>query len=175
MLDLKDLNEDTRIKMLEEVDFDENNNNLFLSPRLNHDGVLKYPQLLKKSIKEHDVAWLINELSGDLFKSHEPRKTKSGVIQAKVPSNASQLLAEGEFNRFYCRGLCLFAIQEEKPFVEVYRAKEVSRPRIESEKKIGLQLDPNFVLNDLRDKIGDETLSEICMPNSGLSLCLPNI
>ena len=62
-----------------------------------------------------------------------------------MPSNAHNTLAEGEFNRFYLRGLCLEAIQQGK-MIEVYRAKAVNQPRAVSQALIGTQLDPNQLL-----------------------------
>lgn len=41
----------------------------------------------------------------------------------KVPVTAPETLSEGEFNRFYARGLCRVAISLGIAAVQVYRAK----------------------------------------------------
>jgi hypothetical protein len=43
-----------------------------------------------------------------------------------VPVTAADTLAEGEFNRFYLRGLCRRASAANMAEIEVYRAKEVA-------------------------------------------------
>lgn len=86
-----------------------------------------------------------------------------------MPSNAHNTLAEGEFNRFYLRGLCLEALQQGK-MIEVYGAKAVNQPRAASQALIGMQLNPNQLLLDLRTNIGvDTALGLPAGPNSGLS------
>jgi hypothetical protein len=91
----------------------------------------------------------------------------------KVPYTAAQTLSEGEFNRYYIRALCLRALKEERE-LEVYRAKEVSDPRPESQRMIGLILDTKraeTLLNDLRINVGvDTALGLPNGPNSGLSV-----
>ena len=88
---------------------------------------------------------------------------------AAVPSDAHTTLAEGEFNRFYLRAICLKAL-EIGAEIEVYRAKSVRNPRPESEAMIGKRLDPNELLQDLRENIGVDTALGLPQgPNSGLS------
>ena len=105
----------------------------------------------------------------------ETRRTPSGgTTNAKVPVTAPDTLAEGEFNRFYCRGVCARAIEEGKPSVHVYRAKQVENPRAESQEKVGAMIDANQLLNDLRTSQGVEPALGIPPgPNSGLSVQLP--
>ena len=90
-----------------------------------------------------------------------------------MPRNAPLTLAEGEFNRFYIRALCKFAIYNNKK-IRVYRAKTVSNPRIESEEKIGQILDANCLLNDLRQNVGIDTFLGLPSVNSGLSIEIIN-
>lgn len=109
--------------------------------------------------------------------SHEkPRKLKSGGF-SKPPimrKNAHQMLAEGEFNRFYIRALCLRAIEDEHPQVVVYRAKAVTNARSASEQMIGQNMPAEAVLRDLRERPGvDTALGLPPGPNSGLSVRLP--
>lgn len=82
------------------------------------------------------------------------------------------MLAEGEFNRYYIRALCLRAIEEGKK-LKVYRAKEVGNPRSESAVKIGQEVDSQLLLADLRKNIGIDTCFGLpAGPNSGLSVRL---
>jgi hypothetical protein len=104
----------------------------------------------------------------------EPRNTKNGVTWAKVPVTAPETLAEGEFNRFYARGLCRRAIDEGKPKVQVYRAKQVVNARSESEALLGQSLPADKLLEDLRASVGTDTALGLPPgPNSGLSIRLP--
>ncbi len=57
-----------------------------------------------------------------------------------MPGNAATLLAENEFNRYYIRAVCLVALKNKMSEVEVYRAKQTSSSRANSENKIGLRL-----------------------------------
>lgn len=107
--------------------------------------------------------------------THETKKTKTGkVINARVPVNALETLAEGEFNRYYARGLCVRAIAEGIDEVIVYRGKDVQNPRIESQYKIGQRVKAKDLLEDLRRSLGVEPALGIPPgPNSGLTICLP--
>jgi hypothetical protein len=84
--------------------------------------------------------------------------------------NANETLAEGEFNRFYLRGLCRVAIDGRTPSIAVYRAKPVAEPRPESQALIGTTFDANTLLADLRAHTGVDTALDLPPgPNSGLS------
>lgn len=112
--------------------------------------------------------------SEGLLASHSTRQGKNGPIQVKVPITAAETLSEGEFNRFYIRGLCARAIEDGVDAVIVYRARVSTRPRPESEARIGTPLSPAAVLQDLRQRIGTDTA--LAVPggvNSGLSVRLP--
>lgn len=157
----------TRELMKQELEYDQKNNKLYISPRLNEKGVQLYPELLQKAIDEGDDATFAHDLKlQDCFNIHESRGGKS----VKVPYTAPQTLSEGEFNRYYIRALCLRAFKERHE-LEVYRAKEVSDPRLESQRMIGLVVDAETLLNDLRNNIGVDTVLGLPNgPNSGLSL-----
>jgi hypothetical protein len=82
-------------------------------------------------------------------------------------------LAEGEFNRFYIRGLCRRALGAGIAQLIIYRAKTVGSPRAESELRIGATLDPTELLQDLRANIAVETCLGVPPgPNSGLCVKL---
>lgn len=175
-LNLNDLNPEVRSHMVREVELDISRHAVFFSPRLTEAGKRAYPELLKSAVMEHDVVWLQNEINkfGNL-KTMEMSHRKGVPYQKAVPSNAAQLISEGEFNRFYMRGLCCYAIEKGVSALEVYRAKAVDHPRPESETKIGMRFSPAEMLADLRENRGDDQpfLGIPGGPNSGISLRIP--
>ena len=93
----------------------------------------------------------------------------------KVPNNAHTLFAQCEFNRFYCRGLCSYALGNPNNGIPIYRARQSSKPRLESEAKLGRMLDAAVVLKDLRNHLATDVEFGLPEINSGLSLELvPN-
>lgn len=172
-LTLLNLDTETRNFQLREILADIEAGTLYISKRLNPVGVSVYPEILKEAAQKYDDAWLAVQLR-DKFNATEPRNIKGKITQAKIPTNASEMLAEGEFNRFYLRGLCLRAISDNISNLIVYRAKQVSNPRDDSNAKIGTVIDPSALLLDLRKNIGVETaLGLPSGANSGLSAKLP--
>lgn len=171
-LELADLDDTTRKHMLAEMERDIQADDLYVGKYLSKAGEIEYPKLLQKAIESGNDDSLAAELtSPGLFKSHyQRRKPSGGFTNAKVPYTANQTLAEGEFNRFYLRGLCLRLLDTGKGKVEIYRARESSNPRTESEAMIGRQLEPGALLEDLRANVGfDTALGLPPGPNSGLS------
>jgi hypothetical protein len=172
----KNLDKQTRKFMLKELEMDIKNGTLYISPRLNPVGQSIWADLLKEAIVNHDDDWLATQLKvRGCLKSYEERRSRSGEITvARVPMNAHEMLAEGEFNRYYIRGLCARAIAEGISEVVVYRGKQVQRPRPESQEIIGKRIDPRVLLKDLRKAQGVEPALGIPPgPNSGLTECLP--
>ncbi|MFV8752954.1 hypothetical protein ACNOYE_20605 [Nannocystaceae bacterium ST9] len=153
--------------MVEEIEHDLQDDRLHPSDWLTARGELQWPLVLIEAAREKTDAWLANQLrSRSMLLEREP----SG---RKVPVNAAETLAEGEFNRFYCRAVCRLA-QELGTVVIVYRAKNVEQPRERSELLRGQRLSPDDVLLDLRAAGSKEPL--IGVPggwNSGISLTLP--
>lgn len=171
---LEDLSDDVRSNMENEVNYDVEQDKLYISPRLkdNYDDI--YLKMLFDAIREGNVesfAYAIED--NDCLNELEPSsRTKTGF--KKVPYNAHEVLAEGEFNRFYIRGLCKKAIAEEL-VLEIYRAKEVKNPRSDSEDLIDNEIDPTDLLNDLRESIGVDTVLGLPPgPGSGLSVRIKN-
>ncbi|MBD3372540.1 MAG: hypothetical protein GF403_07495 [Candidatus Coatesbacteria bacterium] len=163
----KNLDDVTREKMLEEVKRDIYNGCLYIGTSVKHTAKQQYENLLIESVKHHNDDWLADEiLRRGLLLAYEP---KSGN---KVAKNAHKRLAQGEFNRFYIRGLCVRAIEEGISQVFVYRGRASSRSRPKSESLIGSPLDPSVLLRDLRNSIGREPafLPDV---NSGISVALP--
>jgi len=168
-LDLQSLTVDLRPYMLREIDSDLADSSFYLSPRLNEAGREAFPGLLREAAEHGTDEDLIGSLSsGDYFNATEIRQLKTGPSEAKVPSNAPSVLAEGEFNRIYLRGLCLRLVENGGGKVEVYRARESSWARPESEALIGTHIDAAELLADLRAHKG-EAPTLLPHVNSGLS------
>ena len=167
------LDERTRVLMLEELRYDLDRNKVYLSTRLNEYGIRQYPSLLEQAIIDgSDITFASNLKTGCLSSSEQRKKPSGGYTTAKVPTNAHEMLAEGEFNRYYIRAICRIAI-EEQVSLEIYRAKSVQSPRTESQQKIGQTVNPSTLLTDLRSHIGvDTALGLPAGPNSGLSVRL---
>jgi hypothetical protein len=175
-LDYRNLDERTRNLMMAEIDRDIAENSLFLSDNLSPQGQADYPELLRTAARAGTDVTLAAAIQGRLNSHEKPRRLKSGEF-SKPPvmrSNAHEMLAEGEFNRFYIRALCLRAIEDGIAEVIVYRAKGVQNPRSESERRIGQPVAVESLLHDLRTHPGvDTALGLPPGPNSGLSVRLP--
>lgn len=175
-LSLENLDDTTRRFMAEEIAFDISNGTLYVSNRLSNSGREEYVQLLQEAVHRHDDEWLAQNLrlNGRINAVEQKKKPGGGMTTAKVPVTAAETLAEGEFNRFYIRGLCRRAVDEGTSAVTIYRAKYVANPRSESQAKIGMQVDAQQLLNDLRTHPGIDTVLGLpAGPNSGLSVKLP--
>ena len=127
----------------------------------------------KEAIEHRDDEWLAQQLHNrGYMKNYEQReKPGGGFTTAKVPKTAPETLGEGEFNRFYARGLCVRVIEEGMNQVEVYRGKLVSQPRPKSQAMLGKRLSAEALLKDLRKSSGVEpALGLPPGPNSGLTV-----
>lgn len=172
-LNYRNLDQRTRSLAIQELASDCAGKSIYICPRLTQLGVQSWPSLLEKALTSHDDEWLANSIrQNGILNSHEQRKKPNGgFTTAKVPVTAAQTLSEGEFNRYYVRGLCLRAIEDNLAHVEVYRARHSDNPRPESQAIIGKRFNPSTLLNDLRNSPGVEpTLGVPPGPNSGLSV-----
>lgn len=163
----------TRSFMLNEVVSDVSLNKLYMSPRLNEFGRQNYVHCLQEAVVHHNDGWLAQQLrSHGYMTDYEQRRTRGGgFTSARVPVTAPDTLSEGEFNRYYARGLCVRVIEEGRDQVEVYRGKSASRPRLESEAMLGIRLSAEALLKDLRASNGVEpALGLPPGPNSGLTV-----
>ena len=165
------LDEAVRHCMVAELDRDIQGGNLYISSRLTEAGALEWPGLLHEAFHNHDDIWLAEQIrTRDLMRATAQRRTKGGGITiAKVPHNAPKTLAEGEFNRYYIRGLCKHVIECGVTEVEIYRGKDASSPRPESQAMIGKRLPADQLLQDLRVSQGVEPALGLPQPNSGLT------
>lgn len=169
----ENLDQQTRDSMLAEIQFDIDNEKLYYSNRLSENGKKLYPQLLVDSVTNGNEETLALALkNNNCFVDKESRNGKNGITYAKVPETANQTLAEGEFNRFYIRGIAMRAINSGQTLT-VYRAKYSENPRQESEIMIGQKVDATKLLEDLRTtNFVDRALGLPPGPNSGLSVKL---
>lgn len=166
----ENLDEATRDYMLKESQLGGH----YISPRLTENGQRFWQSLLEEGIKSHNDDWIAQEiLAHEYMRSHE-QYIRNGVARERNinKAHAAQQLAEGEFNRYYLRGLCLRAKAEHKDFLVVYRGKLVSQPRPESDQKIGTMVSIDVLLENLRtnDFVTIEDVIGIPGgPNSGLT------
>jgi hypothetical protein len=172
-LQYQNLDPTTRRYAIAELDDDLKSGAFHASERLRPTAVAEYQRLLRESIRYYDDLWLEQHAS-DLLVDFETRQTRSGgQTTAKIPEMASRMLAEGDFNRYYMRGVAMRAIEEGRQIVEVYRARLSLEPRPDSAEAEGQRLQAREVLDYLRGAIntppGDVRLGR---PNSGLSVRL---
>lgn len=164
------LDEITRKHMLAEISLGKH----YESPRLTPPGLAAWPTLIQQAAQQYNDDWLAQQLlQGGYFRAEESytRNGKSFTRSINAQSSAVQL-AEGEFNRYYVRGLCVRAGQEGKSSLTVYRGKAVSQPRPESEALIGKSLQVGPLLEALRsnDFVTIEATQGVPGgPNSGLT------
>jgi len=174
-LEYYDLDASTRAFMIAEIERDIAAGSLYISENLNVQGAQVYPQLIRDAASQGEDASLAARLAQFLNSHEKPRKLKSGLF-SKPPimrRNAHEMLAEGEFNRYYIRAVCIKALHNGHETVEVYRAKAVENPRPDSAAKIGAQISASALLEDLRKDPGvDTALGLPSGPNSGLSVKL---
>lgn len=138
-----------------------------MSSRLNALGKTKYPDLLLDAMSKGTWKTLADSITPSLLSQTELRAGKP----VKVPVTANTTLAEGEFNRFYMRGVCKYALEQNIHNVKVYRARESLNHRATSDHLIGKMLSAESLLNDLRMNTGcDTALGLPPGPNSGLSV-----
>lgn len=174
-LHYEQLDRETRRLMLEELALDEREGQVYLSPRLVRGREPQYVALLHAAFVSESDDWLAHQLGAQkMLEEHELRRTPSGdVTVARVPMNAEQMLAEGEFNRYYVRALCRRVEEAPGVMLEIYRAKEVEHSRPESVHRIGQEVSAIVLLADLRTGTRvDFALGVPMGPNSGLSVRL---
>ena len=152
----QDLTPEVRVHMATEVADDIANDKLCMSKRFSLTGKTDYPAIMQQAVQTEELPWLIAQLSV-LGRLNTHETTEAGQVR-KVRYDAAQTFSEGEFNRFYMRGLCIFALSDpDAPALEVYRAKEAMNPRFRSEDLCGTRVDPKLLLADLRENVGLET------------------
>jgi hypothetical protein len=172
----ENLDGSTRRYMLEESALGDH----YISPRLTEEGQADWQRLLEEGIRSHNDDWIASEILRLGYMRTQEQYTRGGVTRTRKinQKHAALQLAEGEFNRYYIRGLCLRAQSTGGDVLVVYRGKAVSKPRPESEAKIGTQVPIDTLLEALRtnDFVTIEDTVGIGVPggpNSGLTCKLP--
>ena len=163
----------TRRYSLQELERDLANGTLVVPERLRPGATDDYVKLLRDALKYYDDLWLEERLQGMLVDFELRRTTSGGETTARIPENAARLLAEGEFNRYYMRGVAARAVAEGAAEVEVYRARLSAEPRSESARLEGERLQASALLEEMRAATR-ESRSEATLgrPGSGLSVRL---
>lgn len=170
----ENLDEITRKYMLQESQLGGH----YISPRLTDDGQSGWHSLLEEGLKKFNDDWIASEILSRGYLRSREQYVRNGVTHSRninMP-HAAQQLAEGEFNRYYIRGLCLRAKAEDKNVLIVYRGKHVQQPRPESELKIGTAISVEVLLSTLRSNdfvTIENVLGVPGGPNSGLTCKLP--
>jgi len=140
----ENLDETTRAFMLAEFDMDSHAGRVYACKRMTDAGQRQFPALLREAIREQDDSLLAEQLH-DRFRDAMPVGASSECAAMEAPG----LLAEGEFNRYYMRGLCARAVDEGIAQVQVYRARVVSALRRSLLQCIGERHAPGPLLRDL--------------------------
>lgn len=162
------LDDSTREYMLAELKWDLEQDNLYFSVRLSPDGIEDWPDMLKTALAEGTDESLAMEIAKPgRLNLHDSRQGRP----IKMNKMAHLTLGEGEFNRFYIRGVCRRAIDEGRQVV-AYRARFSSEPRSSSLAVDGKEFDPTLLLEDLRAHPGTEPQHGFPGPNSGMSIRL---
>jgi hypothetical protein len=102
---LLNLDDNIRKLMLDEIDADTAAGTLYTGRYLSERGEQDYPHLLKDAVLARDDFWLADELrkSGRMNATAERHNRSGSISTVRVPVTAPEMLAEGEFNRFYLR------------------------------------------------------------------------
>lgn len=173
-MNYENLDDKTREYMLSEVNEDITKGRLYLSSRLSVSGRDFFRSYLPQVIssKTGDDKTLTDFLR-PFFKISEIRFVNGLQREARVPSNAAEILAEGEFNKYYIRGLCRRAIDEGIKDVLVYRAKETTSRSPESESVLGILISPSALLKSMKDGHSLPECLGLSSRPSSLSIKLP--
>lgn len=167
--DFKDLDATTRDYMVTELDRDESVGVIYESPRLSAHGRSVYARLLRDALVSGTPESFADALSSaGVFNAME--QTVKGP--KKMASNAPSLLAGGEFNRYYVRGVATRAVDSGQEHVTVYRARTSGHSRPESEAQIGTAVSASDLLEHLRANTLTPENVELPDVNSGLSVRL---
>lgn len=163
------LDEQTRLIMISELESDLKTG-LFYEPRsLTSTGMFKYKRLLKECFSTGTPETLQQKLSQSDFREKDDRGRK-------IPSNVRETLAFNDFNRYYVRAILMRALNENRKLC-VYRAKQSMHERQQSKLIMNkVYLDKQEIkqllelCRDYRKLFNSNIQTELLKPNSGLSL-----
>ena len=167
----ENLDPTTRRFALEELDWDEEHHRAHVPDRVRPEAQKEYLARLRDALRYYDDQWLEDHVD-ELLVDFETRKTRSGgQATARIPTGAARMIAEGDFNRYYMRGVAARAAADGRQVVEVYRARLSLEPRTASSELEGTRITATDLLNELRGLSGEApTISRLGKPNSGLSV-----
>jgi hypothetical protein len=103
-----DLDAEMRRLMSEELAMDSlQDDGIHISPLLTDEGARLWPTLLREAIDHQSIKWLAASLRAcGLIRTHIARPIPDGGFDTIcIPDAAADMLAEGEFNHYYARGL----------------------------------------------------------------------
>lgn len=149
-LNYTQLNESVRRFMMQE--FEQGGH--YISPRLNEGGRARWIGLLKDALQYHTDVWLERELvRRNCFVATEFLKTNMGktVTRAINREQLARVLAEGEYNRFYLRGLCLAAKSRGYKHLIVTEGRIIPNALPSARKSVGTAVEVGALLNTLRN------------------------
>lgn len=131
--------------------------------------------LLKKTFLYHDPSWLSQELKKrDVLKRRSLKNLKEGKFTlALVPRSAEETLAQDEFNLYYIKALCVYALSQGIEELEIYSARRIQNHRPKSESLKGKKVSAEDVLRDLRSSLRGESALGLGLYGSSLSLKIP--
>lgn len=164
-----DLDEQTRLNMISELEFDIRTG-LFYEPlSMTTSGMMPYKRLLKECFEKGTPETLQQKLTSSFFRE----KDRNG---RKISSNIRETIAFSDFNRYYVRALLLRALSEDKKLC-VYRAKQVMNERKESRLTVNKVYFDKRSIGQILELFRDyrklfSSKHELLQPNSGLSLRL---
>jgi hypothetical protein len=172
-----DLDPIVRLLMVEELSIDITLGKLYQGKRLTAYGLQDWPTVLRTALESGNDTWLENWLTHPGRLEPFGNYTRMGVTRSRrVPANAAQTFAEGEFNRFYIRGVCRQSLQLRVGIVTCYRARYSENPRPESVAIEGKAFNAEALLRDLRENTGVDGINTALGmppgPNSGMSVRL---
>jgi hypothetical protein len=164
----ENLDDKTRAYMLTEYDMDSASGRVYVCKRLRDEGRRTFPALLRQAIAQHDDAWLSGQLRELLLLT-----TYSGTGPLGVGEQVPEIIAEGEFNRYYMRGVCARAVDEGVEQVQVYRAKVVATRKASLLEHIGQFVSPATILAEFHSAHrSDPALASPFGADTGLSMRL---
>ncbi len=164
------LDDALRQTMLAEIAADAAAQRLYRSPRLNLDGEEAWESLLRAAVERHDAHWLTDNLKAYRYL----RKTeKRQMLTVRVPFEAPRALAEGQFNRFYVRAVCLRAQAAGRDAVVIVAGRDLVEAPQAARDLVGSQLEAE----ELRCKLEaeyrvDRALGVRTLEPSGLTVGL---
>jgi hypothetical protein len=154
-----------RETMLSEFESDASAGEVFASAVAIDGSERQYHLALREAITDGTPDSLVEAfLAGDLFKDHQANGNRVNR------QDAAMRLGDGQFLHYYNRAVCIRAIELNRS-VEIYRGQMTAHHRPESDAAIGLQMDPEELLESLRSNSEQPwKVGVLAQVNSGLAI-----